>query len=101
MVVSELSGAAVKALLEAICDNLFNRDPYYQQRRDMARVGGLEYACAPREAIGRRMSDMTVRGKPLDPARRYKVASWAPVAEAASGEPVWDVVARELRRLRT
>jgi sulfur-oxidizing protein SoxB len=25
------------------------------------------------------------------------VASWAPVAEGASGEPVWEVVARYLR----
>ena len=27
----------------------------------------------------------------------YKVAGWAPVAEGASGEPIWDVVARYLR----
>jgi hypothetical protein len=26
-----------------------------------------------------------------------KVASWAPVAEGASGEPVWDVVVNYLR----
>jgi sulfur-oxidizing protein SoxB len=29
--------------------------------------------------------------------RRYKVAGWAPVAEGARGEPIWDVVARYLR----
>jgi sulfur-oxidizing protein SoxB len=101
VVVSELTGAAVKALLEDICDNLFNPDPYYQQGGDMVRIGGLEYACAPREPIGRRLTSLTLRGKPLDPARRYKVASWAPVAEGASGEPIWDVVARELKRAGT
>jgi sulfur-oxidizing protein SoxB len=43
---------------------------------------------------------MTLGGKPLDAARRYKVAGWAPVAEeakAAGGEPIWDVIARYLR----
>jgi sulfur-oxidizing protein SoxB len=34
---------------------------------------------------------------PLQADRKYKVAGWAPVAEDASGEPVWDVVARHLR----
>jgi sulfur-oxidizing protein SoxB len=40
---------------------------------------------------------MTLNGKPIAAGKRYKVASWAPVAEGASGEPVWDVVARYLR----
>jgi sulfur-oxidizing protein SoxB len=99
--VTELSGAAIKDLLEDICDNLFNPDPYYQQGGDMVRVGGMRYSCAPRQPIGRRIADMTLGGKPLDAARRYKVASWAPVAEGASGEPVWDLVARYLRDRRT
>jgi len=38
-----------------------------------------------------------LNGKPLEAGRRYKVASWAPVAEGASGEPVWDVVSGYLR----
>ena len=29
--------------------------------------------------------------------KKYKVAGWAPVAEGASGEPIWDLVATYLR----
>ena len=95
--VSEMSGEAIKNLLEDVCDNLFNPDPYYQQGGDMVRVGGMRYRCAPSQKIGARISDMTLKGKPVEAGRRYKVASWAPIAESASGEPVWDVVSGYLR----
>ncbi|MFL6572501.1 MAG: thiosulfohydrolase SoxB, partial [Burkholderiales bacterium] len=36
----------------------------------------------------------------MEADKRYKVAGWAPVAEGASGEPVWEVVARYLRSQR-
>jgi sulfur-oxidizing protein SoxB len=97
---TDLSGEMVKTILEDVCDNLFNPDPYYQQGGDMVRVGGLEYTCTPGEAMGRRISDMRLAGKPLDPAKTYKVAGWAPVAEGAKGEPVWDVIAAYLRDRR-
>ena len=48
-------------------------------------------------SLGRRINNMILKGKPLDPNKKYKVAGWAPVAEGASGEPVWDVVASYLR----
>jgi sulfur-oxidizing protein SoxB len=99
--VNELTGENIKALLEDICDNVFNPDPYYQQGGDMVRVGGLRYACDPTQRIGNRISNMALAGKPLDAGRRYKVVSWAPVAEGASGEPVWDVVIQYLRSKRT
>ncbi|GIX27160.1 MAG: thiosulfohydrolase SoxB [Burkholderiales bacterium] len=98
---NELTGEQIKTILEDVCDNLFNPDPYLQQGGDMVRVGGLQYTCAPNETIGRRISNMTLKGKPLDPAKKYKVAGWAPVAEGASGEPVWEVVARYLRDRKT
>jgi sulfur-oxidizing protein SoxB len=46
---------------------------------------------------------MMLRGQPIDPAKIYKVAGWAPVSEEAknSGEPIWDVVATYLRDIRT
>jgi S-sulfosulfanyl-L-cysteine sulfohydrolase len=44
---------------------------------------------------------MTLSGKPIEAGKRYKVASWAPVAEGVAGEPVWDVVARYLRARKT
>ena len=95
--VNEMTGEAIKAVLEDVCDNLFNPDPYYQQGGDMVRIGGMQYACEPGATIGRRISAMTLDGKPIEADRRYKVASWAPVAEGASGEPVWELVAAYLR----
>jgi sulfur-oxidizing protein SoxB len=94
--VNALSGAAIKTILEDVADNLFNPDPYYQQGGDMVRVGGLSYTCDPTQEMGRRISDMRLRGKPLEADKNYKVAGWAPVAEEARSapgvKPVWDVV---------
>lgn len=98
---NELSGEQIKAILEDVADNLFNPDPYLQQGGDMVRVGGMTYACDPRAAIGHRISDMRLGGHLLEAKKRYKVAGWAPVAEGASGEPIWDVAARYLRAQRT
>jgi sulfur-oxidizing protein SoxB len=94
---TDMSGAQIKAVLEDVGDNLFNPDPYYQQGGDMVRVGGLSYACNPNAKAGSRISDMRLGGKPLDAAKKYKVAGWAPVGEGASGEPIWDVVGKWLR----
>jgi sulfur-oxidizing protein SoxB len=97
---TELTGAQIKAVLEDVADNLFNPDPYSQQGGDMVRVGGMSYAIAPREKIGRRISELRLRGKPIEAAKRYKVAGWAPVREGVTGEPVWDVVERHLRGMK-
>ena len=95
--VSELTGTEIKARLEDIADNLFNADPYLQQGGDMVRVGGMTYAFRPAAKIGGRISELRLAGRPLQADKRYKVAGWAPVVEGASGEPVWEVVARYLR----
>ncbi|MDP2110420.1 MAG: thiosulfohydrolase SoxB [Thiobacillus sp.] len=94
---NEMTGEAIKTIMEDVADNLFNTDPYYQQGGDMVRVGGIEYTINPTMKIGRRISSMTIKGKPVDAGKTYKVAGWAPVAEGAQGEPVWDVVASYLR----
>ena len=94
---NELSGSEIKAVLEAVADNLLNPDPYLQQGGDMVRVAGMTYACEPRASIGARISDMRIGDRLIDPQKKYKVAGWAPVAEGASGEPIWDVVTRYLR----
>jgi sulfur-oxidizing protein SoxB len=98
--VSEMTGATLKAVLEDVCDNLFNPDPYYQQGGDMVRVGGLQYACRPGARSGERIEDLRLGGRPIEAGKRYRVAGWASVSEearATPGEPVWDVVARWLR----
>jgi sulfur-oxidizing protein SoxB len=97
---NELTGAQIKAILEDVADNVFHPDPYLRQGGDMARVGGMTYAITPGARIGARISEMRTRGVPVEAGKRYKVAGWAPVAEGATGEPVWDVVARYLRSKR-
>jgi sulfur-oxidizing protein SoxB len=94
---NELSGAEIKSILEDVADNLFNPDPYLQQGGDMVRVGGMSYACDPGARIGARISRLRLKGRPLEAGKRYKVAGWAPVAEGANGEPIWELVARHLR----
>ncbi|MGQ0511823.1 MAG: 5'-nucleotidase C-terminal domain-containing protein, partial [Betaproteobacteria bacterium] len=98
---NELSGADIKAILEDVGDNLFNPDPYLQQGGDMVRVGGMTWACDPDAKIGQRISDLRLKGEPMQAGTRYKVAGWAPVDENARGEPVWDLVARYLRDRKT
>jgi sulfur-oxidizing protein SoxB len=98
---TEMSGETIKSVLEDVCDNLFNPDPYYQQGGDMVRVGGLTYACTPDARMGSRISDLRLNGQPLAAAKKYKVASWAPVAEGASGTPVWEVVETWLKHKKT
>ena len=94
---TEMSGTQIKMILEDVGDNLFNPDPYYQQGGDMVRVGGMSYACDPNATVGNRIQDMRLAGKPIEAGKTYKVAGWAPVGENASGEPIWEVVARWLR----
>ncbi|MEP6941393.1 MAG: thiosulfohydrolase SoxB [Betaproteobacteria bacterium] len=101
---SEVSGETIKTILEDVCDNLFNPDPYYQQGGDMVRVGGLQYTCDPAAAMGERISAMMLGGKPIDAGKNYVVAGWAPVAEQArdsGAEPIWDLMARYLRAQKT
>ncbi|PWC44919.1 thiosulfohydrolase SoxB [Azospirillum sp. TSO22-1] len=101
---ASMSGAMIKTVLEDVCDNLFNPDPYYQQGGDMVRVGGLSYTCDPAAPAGQRIQDMTLGGKSVEASKTYKVAGWAPVSEEArdaGGEPVWDLVARHLRARKT
>jgi sulfur-oxidizing protein SoxB len=91
-----MTGGQIKDILEDVCDNLFNADPYYQQGGDMVRVGGMAYACAPAEAVGRRISDLKLdNGHPIEAAKSYKVAGWASVNEQ-KGAPVWDVFVKHL-----
>jgi len=95
--VLNMTGGQIRDILEDVCDNLFNADPYYQQGGDMVRVGGFAYTCTPAEAAGRRISDLKLDdGRPLDAGKSYKVAGWASVNEQ-KGIPVWDVFAKHLR----
>ena len=98
--VTMMSGETIKTVLEDVCDNLFNPDPYYQQGGDMVRTGGLEYSCNPVAAMGSRIDNLRLDGKPLQATHQYKVAGWAPVSEearSAGNKPVWELVEQWLR----
>ena len=95
---SEMNGESIKAVLEDVCDNLFNPDPYKQQGGDMVRVGGLTYACAPNARMGNRISDLRFNGAPLAPSKKYKVAGWAPVTGETGGTPIWELVETWLKQ---
>jgi sulfur-oxidizing protein SoxB len=98
---NERTGEQIKNILEDIADNLFNKDPYYQQGGDMVRVGGLKYAIDPNQEIGKRITDMEVNGMAVDPKKIYLVAGWASMEPQTSGKPIWDVVADYLRHKKT
>jgi sulfur-oxidizing protein SoxB len=99
--VQDMTGAALKAIMEDVADNLFNPDPYLQQGGDMVRFGGLDYACAPNEAVGKRISEMRLdNGRAIEANKTYRVAGWASVTQQ-TGKPVSDVVTDYLRREKT
>jgi S-sulfosulfanyl-L-cysteine sulfohydrolase len=95
--VSSMTGGQIKDILEDVCDNLFNADPYYQQGGDMVRVGGMSYVCSPNDGVGKRISALKLdNGRGIEASKSYKVAGWASVNEQ-KGPPVWDVFAKHLR----
>ena len=99
--VQSMTGGQIKDILEDVCDNLFNADPYYQQGGDMVRVGGMAYTCSPTESVGRRISELKLdNGRRIEAGKRYTVAGWASVNEQ-NGAPVWDVFAKHLRAGKT
>ncbi len=98
--VTEMTGETIKTVLEDVCDNLFNPDPYYQQGGDMVRVGGLQYQCNPTAGMGKRIEEMRLNGKLIEADKKYKVAGWAPVAEQArtqGNKQVWELVEQWLQ----
>ena len=96
--VREMTGAELRALLEAVADNLFHPDPYYRQGGDMVRVGGMDYELTPAARFGGRVGEMRLDdGGRVEDSRRYKVAGWATTGEISSGPPVWEIAANHLR----
>ena len=73
--VNELNGETIKNILEDVCDNLFNPDPYYQQGGDMVRVGGMQFTCDTTQKIVSRIGNMMLKGKPIKAEKTHKGAS--------------------------
>ena len=97
--VKEMTGATIKNILEDVADNLFNKDPFYQQGGDMVRTGGISYTIDPAQTIGKRISNIRLtNGKPLEANKKYKVSGWATVGAKSPGAPVWEVVEQYLKQ---
>jgi sulfur-oxidizing protein SoxB len=95
---SEVTGAQMKDILEGICENLFQKDPYLQSGGDMVRLGGMDYTCEPNGKFGSRITEMHLDdGSPLEANKTYSVAGWAQVESIGSGRLMWDVAADYLR----
>jgi sulfur-oxidizing protein SoxB len=95
---SEVTGAQMKDILEGICENLFQKDPYLQSGGDMVRLGGMDYTCEPNATLGNRISDMRLDdGTPLEASKTYTVSGWAQVDSVGDGRLMWDVAADYLR----
>ena len=96
----EFTGTQIKEILEDVCDNLFNKDPFFQQGGDMVRVGGMAYSCAPKESMGNRISNMTMikTGEAIEADRSYVVAGWASVNEGVEGPAVYDLMENYITR---
>ena len=90
----ELTGTQLKNILEDVCDNLFNPDPFFQQGGDMVRVGGLSYKCSPKAKIGNRISEMvfTDTGDLIEADKIYTVGGWASINQNVEGPAIYDVL---------
>jgi sulfur-oxidizing protein SoxB len=97
---SVMKGAAIKALLEDIADNLFHPDPFYQQGGDMVRSAGITFTLDVAAGAGQRISNLRLKrsGQPLEASRDYVVAGWASINEGVEGPPIWDLVFRHLAK---
>ncbi len=99
--VKEMDGKTIKMILEDVADNLFNKDPFYQQGGDMVRTGGLAYTIDPTKDIGKRITDIILlNGKKLEANKTYKVAGWATVGSKSPGKPVWELVETYLKNVK-
>ena len=90
----EFTGKQLKDILEDVCDNLFNPDPFFQQGGDMVRVGGMSYRCAPKAAMGSRISEMvlTRTATPIEAKKSYTVGGWASVNPDTEGPAIYDLL---------
>ncbi len=101
----ELTGEQIKNLLEDVADNAFNSNPLYQQGGDMSRTLGLDYDIKISAPTGKRLSNIKVNGKDLDPNRSYVVASWGgnlyrAGKNAKKFRPVYDITIDYIKRVK-
>ena len=99
---TEMSGNMLKNILEDVCDNIFNIDPFFQQGGDMVRVGGLSYSCNPKGKIGERIKDLHLvrNGKAIENSKNYVVSGWGSVNKNVEGPPIYDLLEKYITEQR-
>jgi sulfur-oxidizing protein SoxB len=104
----ELKGARIKVLLEDIADNVFNKNPLYQQGGDMSRLTGVTYDIAVNGEAGKRIHNIKINGKPLQDSRSYVISSWGGNLQNAGSnlreskiDNVYDIVNRYIKKVGT
>ena len=90
----EMTGKMIKDLLEDVCDNIFNPDPFFQQGGDMVRVGGLSYKCHPKNKIGNRISNLRIISSDmlLESNQKYVVGGWGSVNQNVKGPAIYNLL---------
>ena len=90
---TEMNGETIKNLLEDVCDNIFNPDPFFQQGGDMVRVGGMTYTCQPKETMGNRISDLKLsNGEKIESQKKYTVGGWGSINPEVEGPPIYKLL---------
>ena len=91
---TEMSGETIKNLLEDVCDNIFNPDPFFQQGGDMVRVGGMSYTCHPKNKIGNRISDLSLlsSGEKIEAQKKYTIGGWGSINPDVEGPAIYNVL---------
>ena len=90
---TEMNGETIKNLLEDVCDNIFNPDPFFQQGGDMVRVGGMTYTCQPKETIGNRISDLKLsNGEKIESQKNYTIGGWGSINPEVEGPPIYKLL---------
>ena len=90
---TEMNGETIKNLLEDVCDNIFNPDPFFQQGGDMVRVGGMTYTCQPKETMGNRISDLKLsNGEKIESQKNYTIGGWGSINPEVEGPPIFKLL---------
>jgi len=91
---TEMSGETIKNLLEDVCDNIFNPDPFFQQGGDMVRVGGMSYTCHPKNKMGNRISDLSLlsNGEKIEAQKKYTIGGWGSINPDVEGPAIYNVL---------
>ena len=90
---TEMNGETIKNLLEDVCDNIFNPDPFFQQGGDMVRVGGMTYTCQPKNTMGNRISDLKLsNGEKIESQKKYTIGGWGSINPKVEGPPIYKLL---------